>query len=108
MRFAALQGRFAEQLFARHPALRSVDSLLLVRNSGVRDAEHVSVRSEAVVEVGHYLGGSWRLAAGVLLLVPRPLRDWAYDAFARRRVRLFGRYDACPIPAPEVRARFIE
>ena len=108
MRFAPLQGRFAEQLFARYPALRSVDSLLLVRQSGVDDAEHVSVRSAAVVEVGHYLGGIWRLVAGVLRLVPRALRDWCYDAFAQRRGRLFGRYDSCPVPAPEVRARFIE
>jgi len=108
MRFAALQGAFAERLFARHPALRSVDSLLLVRHSGAGDEEQVSVRSEAVMEIGHYLGGIWRLASGVLRLVPRTLRDWSYDAFARRRDRLSRRYDSCPIPAPEVRARFID
>jgi predicted DCC family thiol-disulfide oxidoreductase YuxK len=40
--------------------------------------------------------------------VPRFLRDWAYDGFARIRYRVFGRYDSCPIPTPEQRARFID
>jgi predicted DCC family thiol-disulfide oxidoreductase YuxK len=43
----------------------------------------------------------------ILRLVPSALRNWGYDLFARHRYRLFGRYDSCPIPAPEQRARFI-
>jgi predicted DCC family thiol-disulfide oxidoreductase YuxK len=40
-------------------------------------------------------------------VVPRPLLDWFYDRFADMRYRDFGKYDACALPAPEVRVRFL-
>ena len=49
----------------------------------------------------------WR-ALAVLRLVPRPLGDWLYDRIAKNRYRLFGRYDTCRLPSPELRARVIE
>ncbi|PRC49814.1 thiol-disulfide oxidoreductase, partial [Mycobacterium sp. ITM-2017-0098] len=63
-------------------------------------------RSAAALRVAEYLGGPWRalLVAGV---IPAPLRDRLYDGFARVRYRIFGTHDTCPIPAPEVRARFL-
>ena len=106
LKFATLQGEFAREVIARHPELAGVDSLVLVErdSSGV---EHVHVRSDGALQVARYLGGAWHLARGVAI-VPRFLRDWAYDRFARVRYRVFGRYDACPIPSPEQRARFID
>jgi predicted DCC family thiol-disulfide oxidoreductase YuxK len=105
LRFAPLQGDFAAGVMARHPQLAGVDSLVLVE---IDDAgnESVSVRSEAALRVAARLGGGWR-AARVLRLLPRPLRDFGYDLVARVRYRLFGRHESCPIPPPEVRARFI-
>jgi predicted DCC family thiol-disulfide oxidoreductase YuxK len=43
----------------------------------------------------------------ILWLVPRPLRDFAYDQFAQRRFKFFGRYGSCPVPSKAVRARFL-
>jgi predicted DCC family thiol-disulfide oxidoreductase YuxK len=42
------------------------------------------------------------------IVVPRPLRDWAYDIVARHRYRWFGRRATCMVPTPELRARFVE
>jgi predicted DCC family thiol-disulfide oxidoreductase YuxK len=53
------------------------------------------------------LGGVYALAAA-LLLVPRPLRDWAYAVFARNRYKMFGQSDQCMVPTPEVRQRFLD
>jgi predicted DCC family thiol-disulfide oxidoreductase YuxK len=105
LRFAPLQGEFAREVFARHPELAGVDSLILVETD---DAGHerVSVRSESVLRLAPYLGGLWP-AAFVLRIVPRAVRDWAYDRFASVRYRLFGRYDSCPLPTPEQRGRFL-
>jgi predicted DCC family thiol-disulfide oxidoreductase YuxK len=50
----------------------------------------------------------WRFTALVLRLVPRPVRDFGYNIVARCRYRIFGRYDACPLPSPETRARFLD
>jgi predicted DCC family thiol-disulfide oxidoreductase YuxK len=53
------------------------------------------------------LGWPWR-ALGVLLVLPRPLRDAAYDFVARRRYRWYGRRESCRMPTPALRARFLD
>lgn len=63
------------------------------------------VRSDAAIEMLRTLPG-WRWA-GVLLLVPRPLRDWAYDLIARNRYQLFGRTETCMVPGPELRRHML-
>ena len=107
LRFATLQGEFARGVIARHPELQGVDSLVLVEPADDSTSERVSVRSAGALRLARYLGGPWHLARAVAI-VPRFLRDWAYDGFARIRYRVFGRYDSCPIPSPEQRARFID
>ena len=107
LRFATLQGEYARGVIARHPELQGVDSLVLVEPADDSTSERVSVRSAGALRLARYLGGPWHLARAVAI-VPRFLRDWAYDGFARIRYRVFGRYDSCPIPSPEQRARFID
>lgn len=106
LQFAALDSDVARGVIARHPHLADVDSVVFVEHLGQRD-EHVAIRSAAALRVADHLGGPWRglLVAG---LIPRPARDWLYDGFARMRYRIFGTHDTCPIPAPEVRARFLD
>lgn len=106
LRFAPLQGDFAQTIVARHPAIANVDSVVFVDEPG-RPGERVAVRSDAALRVADYLGGPWK-ALNAARLLPRPLRDRLYDGFAAIRYRIFGRYDACPIPPPEVRIRFVD
>lgn len=105
LRFAALESVFAKAIIARHPEIGSVDSVVFVNDPG-GPSERVAVRSEAVLRVARYLGGAWRLVA-VARLIPASLRDRLYDRFAAIRYRVGGKYDSCPLPAPEVRARFV-
>ena len=107
MRFAALQSDFAKAVIERHPELRGVDSVVVYERSLETGAERVFVRSTAAMKLAAYLGGFWKLFLA-FRIVPAPLRDYLYDTFARNRYRLFGRYDACLLPPPEVRARFID
>ncbi|MDX2133008.1 MAG: DCC1-like thiol-disulfide oxidoreductase family protein [Planctomycetota bacterium] len=78
------------------------DSMVLI------DADGVHVRSDAVLRIARGVGGVWGVLARVAGLAPRVLRDRAYDAIARRRYRWFGRREACMVPAPEVRNRFLD
>ena len=65
------------------------------------------LKSDAVLHLGRRLGGYWRVLATVGGLVPRVLRDPAYDFVARIRYRLFARpKEACPMLPPDLRARF--
>lgn len=67
----------------------------------------VLMRSDAAVFVAGQLGWPWRIVrvGGVL---PKRLRDAIYDAIARTRYRIFGRYEQCPVPGEEARRRFVD
>ncbi len=105
MRFAALQSDYGRAVVGRHPELRGVDSVVFVETA--RGGERVYVRSDAALKVADYLGGLWKLFLAAKV-VPRALRDYFYDLFARNRYRLFGKSDACMLPPPEVRERFLD
>lgn len=107
LRFAALQSEYGRAAIARHPVLQDVDSLVLLETSPDTGEEAVSVRSTAVFRLAAYLGGFWRLLL-IARIVPEPARDVCYDLFARFRYRLFGKYDQCLIPSPDVRSRFLD
>lgn len=104
LRFAPLQSAYGERIRKDHPAVAEVDSVVWVEGEG--PAERALIRSDAAFRVVTYFGGFWRLLH-VFRLLPRGVRDFLYDGFARRRYGWFGKYDSCPIPPPEVRARFL-
>lgn len=106
LRFAALDSDYARAVFARHPAMDGVDSVVFVDEPG-QPGERVAVRSAAALRVVDYLGGPWKLF-GMARIIPAPVRDWLYDKFAGIRYRVFGKYDTCPLPPPQVRARFLD
>jgi predicted DCC family thiol-disulfide oxidoreductase YuxK len=103
LRFAPLQGETARRLLP--PVGGSPDDLdtMYVLTSDGR----LLRRSRAILFAGAALGGPWSLLA-LLQVIPRPLADWLYERVARVRYRVFGRLETCAIPAPEVRARFLE
>lgn len=101
LRFASLQGATFARLRGDQPELHGLDSFVLW------DGRRLHVRSSAALRVLGALGGAWRLFAA-LLAIPRPLRDRVYDFVARRRYRWFGRSETCRVPAPELRARFLD
>ena len=107
MRFAALQSDYGRAVVERHTSLRGVDSVVFVENANGGDLERVFVRSDAALKVVAYLGGFWKIFLAAYV-IPKPLRDYFYDLFARNRYRVFGKYDACMLPPPEVRSRFLD
>jgi predicted DCC family thiol-disulfide oxidoreductase YuxK len=102
-RFAPLGGETFRALVPADTRAALPDSLV------VRTAEGaLLLRSEGTRRVLRRLGGAWAALAVLLGLVPRALRDAAYDAVAHARSRLFPRPTrACPVAAPELRARFL-
>ena len=100
-RFASLQSEAGRALLRRH-GLDPADLFSVILVEGGRAYS----RSDAALRVAGGLSGGWR-AVGALRVVPRPLRDLVYGWVARNRYRWFGRQDACMIPTPELRTRFL-
>ena len=101
-RYAPLSGpTFAADASAAER--RALPDSLAVRTQDGR----LLVRSTAVLHVMKRLGGGWGAFAGLLGLVPRPLRDLGYDGVARARKRLFRKPEGlCPLVPPELGRRF--
>jgi predicted DCC family thiol-disulfide oxidoreductase YuxK len=101
-RFAPLQGpTFLSRVTSKQiPGLP--DSFVVLTREG-----KLSMRSDASLYVMRRLGGGWKILANILGVIPRRLRDAAYDFVASIRYRVFGRQDdLCPIVPPKLRARF--
>jgi predicted DCC family thiol-disulfide oxidoreductase YuxK len=101
-RFAPLGG---ETFIAKVPAAERAtlpDSIVVLTNGG-----RSLLRSDAFLHILQRLGGGYAALAAVLGVVPRAVRDVAYDFVARVRYRIFGRREeVCPLLPPELRNRF--
>jgi predicted DCC family thiol-disulfide oxidoreductase YuxK len=100
-RFAALQSDIGRALLERHGLpVDALDTVVLVEDG------RAWVKSRAALRIAAKMDSPWPILR-VLRLVPRPVADFFYDRLANNRYRLFGRVDACMLPPPEVRARFL-
>ncbi|KXK02905.1 MAG: hypothetical protein UZ17_ACD001001353 [Acidobacteria bacterium OLB17] len=99
-RFAPLQSDIGRELVAKYSIPDDVDSVILIAGGKAH------LHSDAALQIARRLGGIWSLA-GVLVVIPRPVRDLFYRLFAKYRYRLFGKKDACMMPTPEIRGRFL-
>ena len=105
-RFAAMQNEAGRRLLAANGLDPDdpVSFLLIEYDRGA--TPRVSTDTTAIRRVVAGLGGAWRVAH-VAALLPGFVRDPLYRLVARNRYRLFGRHDACMVPSPEERARFL-
>jgi predicted DCC family thiol-disulfide oxidoreductase YuxK len=106
-RFAALQSAVAaERLrrFGKEPT--DLDTVYVIADA---DGAQPRLRQKgrAALFVLRALGGLFWLSAPLALL-PTFVIDFFYDRVARSRYRIFGKLDACRLPTPAERARFLE
>ena len=99
-KFAPLQSEIGKQMQAKYGIGEDVDSIILVEN------DKAYTYSTAGLRVAKGLRGIWSLGF-VFIIVPKFIRDYLYRLFAKNRYRLFGRQDACMLPTPDVRERFL-
>ncbi len=100
-RFAALQSEIATALSRQYGFdTTALSSFILVENG------KVYMKSTAALRVAGKLNFPVRLLS-FFMIVPAFIRNSVYDWVARRRYRWFGRKDACMVPTPEIRSRFM-
>ncbi len=99
-RFAPLQSDVGRALVADCD-LEGEDSIVLVEGG------RCSIRSTAALRIAQRMDGAWPFLSA-LLIIPRPLRDFLYRSLAQNRYRWFGKQDACRMPTPDLRRRFLD
>ena len=101
-RFASLQSDFGqEKLKALGKRTDEYSSIVLM------DGDRVYERSTAALRVARRLKGAWPLLYA-FIVIPPSIRNFVYDFIAKNRYRWFGQEDACRLPSPELKARFLD
>ncbi len=100
-KFAALQSEIGQTLLSKYKINTSeVDSIILI------DGENYYVKSSAALRISKHLSGGYPLLYGFLIL-PKFIRNAAYDFIARNRYKWFGKKESCMIPTPALKEKFL-
>jgi predicted DCC family thiol-disulfide oxidoreductase YuxK len=100
-KFAPLQSEIGEKLLAENGIDKiETDSVVLIEDG------KVYTHSTAALKIARKLSGAWSWFYG-FIVVPGFIRDVFYKLFAKYRYKMFGKQDACMLPTPEIRARFL-
>ena len=102
VRFVIAEDTIGAFRFAPLPSDVPQDSMIVETESGEQLRQ-----SDAALYLGKRLGGLWRVIATIVGVIPKRIRDIAYDFIASIRYRLFARpKEACPMLPPDLRSRF--
>jgi predicted DCC family thiol-disulfide oxidoreductase YuxK len=107
-RFAALQSPLARRALALHGQSPDDSPTMFVISDYGGGSEKVLSRADAVLFILKTLGGLWRVVAQAAGIIPRFLLNLGYNAVAKFRYRIFGKFDACPLPSPQDKAKFLD
>ena len=103
-RFASLQSDFSKNILSikGYPIanIQNLSNIVYLRTNVLK------IKSDAVLFILWDLGGIYKISFLVYLL-PRVVRDFAYDRIAKLRYRIFGKRDTCRIPTPQEMFRFL-
>jgi predicted DCC family thiol-disulfide oxidoreductase YuxK len=99
--FASLQSNYGQQILKNNnlPA-DSFNSFLFLENG------KLYTKSTGALRLAKHLKGAWPLLYG-FIIVPTFIRDAVYAFVAKNRYKWFGKQEACWLPTPNLKAKFI-
>ncbi len=99
--FTPMQSEYGQKLIDRFQITNvGFDTFLLIKENSCY------VWTDAAIEIAKDLSGFWFLTS-IFKVIPRPIRDFLYRAFARNRYTLFGKRSVCIVPSDDVKGRFL-
>ena len=100
--FAPLQSNIGQNIIKHYNIdTNTIDSILLYTPE-----QGITYKSTAALKVAKQLGFPRNLAA-IFFIIPTVLRNWVYDYIARNRYKCYGKKEACMIPTPELKRKFL-
>jgi predicted DCC family thiol-disulfide oxidoreductase YuxK len=100
--FGALQGKTGQE-FLQQFNLSAGDFNSFMLGEG----EKLYTESTAALKVCKHLGGGLGLLYG-FIIVPKFIRDGVYRIIAKNRYKWFGKKDACWVPTPALKEKFLD
>lgn len=101
LRFASLQSELGKQITGTNGGSDDFDSIVFYHQ------KNISKRSRAAFQIAEHLKYPWRMVL-LFRILPTFFTDFFYNLVAKNRYKIFGRSDACQIPTPELRKRFLD
>ena len=99
-KFASQQSEVGQSFMMKYQIPNGVDSIVLIEGS------KSYLQSSAALRISKSLKGFWKVGFA-LIIVPNKIRDWAYNLIAKNRYKWFGKLEACQLPSPEIKKRFL-
>lgn len=100
--FGSLQGNTGQAYLTKYNLQADqFNSFMLIEN------EILYTRSTAALRMLKHLGGGWQLLYA-FIIVPAFVRDGIYNRIAKNRYKWFGKKDACWVPTPALRIKFLD
>ena len=101
-KFASLQSDIAKEILSTaSKKIKNADSIIYYKNG------KFYYKSSAALQLALMLQYPWPLAF-VFWIVPFFIRDFFYDIVAKYRYKWFGKKDACMLPTPQLKAKFLD
>jgi predicted DCC family thiol-disulfide oxidoreductase YuxK len=100
--FTALQSETGQKIINTHKIDTSkTDSILLYSPEN-----GIVSKSTAALKIASKLGFPINLMT-IFFILPPFIRNWVYDYIAKNRYKWYGKKDACMIPTPELKSKFL-
>lgn len=101
-RFGSLQGAFGQEVLRKYSLpTDQFNSFMLL------EGDTLYTRSTGALRMLKHIGGGWSLLYA-FIIVPKPIRDAVYHFIAKNRYKWFGKKEACWLPRPEWKSRFLD
>ena len=108
--FAPLQSERGKKLLDQYGIdWKNNDSFVVIENAGSNDPVRQGKayeKSNAALRIAAKLPWYWKWSQ-VFWILPKPIRDWAYNIIAKNRYKWFGKKEECMIPTEQVRGKFL-
>lgn len=101
--FTALQSETGKKIIDHFNIdTRKVDSIILYTPE-----KGITYKSTAALKVAAQLGFPTNILS-IFLIIPSFISNWVYDVIAKNRYKWYGKKEACMIPTPELKSKFLD
>ena len=102
--FASLQSEYCHDLLNKLNIKNDFNTVILIENEN----KLITTKSTAALRVAKLLGYPYNVLYFCAIIIPTPLRNFAYAMVASSRYLVFGKSEICQRPTPKFQSRFLD